>query len=207
VRKHCSPSGDVKGAYTSRKVASLSAEDTYSQEFDDRFVQLLSSNQLRLRSYVFTLIRDANDADDVLQNASIVLWKKRSSYDESRAFFPWAAGVVLIEILKYRRRVASDKLQFGEALINSLAEDYLEYAEENDRRREALPICIGKLDSRDRWLISARYSSEIAVAQIAKQLDTPLSTVYRSLARIREILYQCVQRTIAQEAHPAMDLK
>ncbi len=174
-------------------------------DFDDRFVQLLSSNQLRLRSYVFTLVRDANDADDVLQNACVVLWKKRASYDEAREFFPWAAGVVLIEILKYRRRIATDKLQFSEALINSLAEDYLEYIEENDRRREALPACLNKLDSDDRWLIRARYSSEITVAQIAKQLDKPLSTVYRSLARIREILFQCVQRSIAHDAHPVVD--
>lgn len=172
---------------------------------DDRFVQLLSHNQLKLRSFVFSLIRDYNDADDVLQNASIALWKKRATYDSTRDFFRWAAGVVMIEVMRYRRRTASDKLQFDEALVNTLAEEYLENTDNLDRRRGALPECLKKLTAQDRWLISARYSSEISVAQIAEQQGKPLSTVYRSLVRIREALYQCVQRSVAQDSHPSFD--
>ena len=55
--------------------------------YDDRFVEMLAKNQLRLRSYVFTLLRDASAVDDVMQEASIALWKKRHRYDITRDFF------------------------------------------------------------------------------------------------------------------------
>ena len=172
---------------------------------DDRFVQLLAQNQLRLRTYVFTLVRDGSQADDVLQEASITLWNKRHTYDASRDFFRWACGVALIEVLRFRRKAATDKLQFDEALINTLAEEYLERADENDRRRAALPHCLQKLSDQDRWLVSAHYNSDISVAQIAEQMGRPLSTVYSSLVRIRETLYRCVERSLAREGHPKME--
>lgn len=174
---------------------------------DERFVQLLTQNQLRLRTYIFTLVRDSSHADDILQEASIALWKKRESFDTSRDFFRWACGIALIEVLRHRRKAAADRLQFDEALVNLLAEEYIEHAEESDRRRAALPDCLNKLSEQDRWLVSARYSSGITVKQIAEQLGRPLSTVYSSLARIRESLYRCVEHSIALESHPVANHK
>lgn len=175
-----------------------------NQSADDHFVQQFAQHQLRLRTYIFALVRDCSYADDVLQEASIALWKKRATFDPSRDFFRWACGVALIEVLRFRRKTATDRLQFDEVLINTLAEEYLEYAEDSDRRRAALPDCMKKLSDQDRWLLSARYSSEIAVSQIAEQLGRPLSTVYSSLVRIREMLFRCVEQTIARDAHPTL---
>ncbi len=185
----------------------METEPNQDRSPDDRFVQLFAQSQLRLRAYIFSLVRDCTHADDVLQEASIALWKKRATFDPTRDFFRWACGVALIEVLRFRRMAATDKLQFDEALINTLAEEYLEHADDNDRRRTALPDCMKKLSEQDRWLLSARYSSEITVAQIAEQLGRPLSTVYSSLVRIRESLYRCVELAIARDAHPTSGSK
>jgi DNA-directed RNA polymerase specialized sigma24 family protein len=56
-------------------------------------------------------------------------------------------------------------------------------------------------------LIRARYSSDITVSQIAQQINKPVSTVYRSLARIREILFHCIERAIASDSHPVVDVE
>ncbi len=189
---------------TSRRYSMASGKEPEA-ESDDRFVQLFAQNQLRLRAYIFTLVRDSSNADDVLQEASVALWKKRDTFDHRRDFFRWASGVALIEVLRFRRKTATDKLQFDEALIHTLALEYLDNADDCDRRRAALPDCLKKLSQQDRWLVSARYSSDITVAQIAEQLGRPLSTVYSSLVRIRETLYRCVQQTIAREAHPVIE--
>jgi RNA polymerase sigma-70 factor (ECF subfamily) len=169
---------------------------------DDRFVELLAKNQLRLRSYVYTLLRDSNSAEDVLQEASVALWKKRQTYDTNRDFFRWACGVALVEVLRFRRKAATDKLLFDEALLNTLAIDYVEHADDWDLRQAALRGCIRKLPPKDLALLDSRYRSGITTAQLAKQLGKPLSTIYSALARIRETLYRCVQTTIAQETHP-----
>lgn len=171
------------------------------QKCDDGYVELMTKNQLRLRSFILTLVRDAPTADDVLQDTSLVVWKKRREFDFNKDFFRWACGIALLEVLQYRRKSDADKLLFDEDLINVLAVDYVEHVEDWDRQRSALRDCIQKLTARDRWLLDARYLSGIKTAAIAEQLGRPLSTVYSSLSRIREALFRCVQSTLAQEAH------
>ncbi len=173
------------------------------RKLDDRFVELMTRNQLRIRSFIYTLVRDTPAADDVFQETSLVLWRKRQDFDFNKDFFRWACGIALLEVLQFRRRADCDRLLFDEELINALAVDYVEHVEVWDRERSALRACMQKLTSRDRWLLDARYLSGIKTAQIAEQLGRPLSTVYSSLARIREALFRCVQTTIAQEAHPS----
>ena len=136
-----------------------------------------------------------------MQEASVALWKLRGQYDRSRDFFRWACGIALIEVLRYRRKRAADKLLFDEALLNSLAADYLQNWDGWEQRRDALRGCLKKLDEKDRRLLDARYHSDATAAEIARQMGRPLSTVYSSLSRIREALYQCVERTMAQQSH------
>ena len=169
---------------------------------DDPFVELVAKSQVRLRNYICMLLRDRGATDDVLQEVNVALWKNRKAYDTGRDFSRWAAGVALIEVLRFRRKAATDKLLFDEALLTTLAADYVKQIEETDRREAALTDCMQKLSTKDRWLLDAHYRSGVATAQIAQQLGRPLSTIYSSLARIREALYRCIQSKIAQELHP-----
>ena len=178
-------------------------DSSAGQKLDDSFVELMTRNQLRLRSFILTLVRDAPAADDVFQEASLVMWRKRQDFDQSKDFFRWACGVALLEVLQYRRKADADRLLFDEELINALAIDYVDHVADWDRQRSALRGCMQKLTSKDRWLLDARYLSGIKTAQIAEQLDRPLSTVYSSLSRIREALFRCVQSAMAQESHPS----
>ena len=172
------------------------------RESDDGFVELMTRNQLRVRSFILTLVRNAPTADDMFQEASLVMWRKRQDFDRTKDFFRWACGVALLEVLQYRRKSDADRLLFDEELINVLAVDYVEHVEDWDRQRTALRGCMQKLTQRDRWLLDARYLSGVKTAQIAEQLGRPLSTIYSSLSRIRETLFRCVQSALAQETHP-----
>jgi RNA polymerase sigma-70 factor (ECF subfamily) len=173
--------------------------DIHHASEDDPFVELLAKNQVRLRTYICTLLRDRSATDDVLQDVNLALWKNRKAFDPNREFIRWAAGVALIEVLRFRRKAASDKLLFEEALLNTLAAAYVNQVDEADRREVALSGCLQKLNEKDRWLMEARYRSGITTAQIADQLGRPLSTIYSSLARVREALFRCVERTMAHE--------
>ena len=169
---------------------------------DARFVEFLTTSQVRLRSYALSLVRVPTDADDVLQNASIALWEKRKDYDPDRDFFPWACGVVLIEVLRYRRKMATDKLMFDEALINTLAADYILRADELDRRRELLHDCVDKLNEKDRGLLSDRYQFSVKPKELAQRYGCPPTTVYSALSRIREALFRCIEIGLARDSHP-----
>ncbi len=172
---------------------------------NDDFVQMLAEHQRRLRAYVFTLGPDCSHADDVLQDASVALWKRRDAYDRSRDFFPWACGVALIEVLRYRRKMATDRLQFDDALINTLSMEYLERSDDVEVRQAALADCLKKLSGHDYWLITSRYSVGTRVPELAASIGRPASTVYSALARIREVLHRCVERTLALNSRGARE--
>ncbi len=174
----------------------------HAEQSDDRFVELLSAHQVRLRAYIFAVLRDAANADDVLQNACMALWSKRSEYDHARDFFRWACGMAIIEVLRFRRKAATDRLLFDEALIQTLAAEFVEQVDAGDLRRAALPKCLQKLDKEDRAILESRYRKGLKVDDLAGQLGKPVSTVYRMLAKIREQLFACVQRTVASDLTP-----
>jgi RNA polymerase sigma-70 factor (ECF subfamily) len=62
--------------------------------------------------------------------------------------------------------------------------------------------CLNKLGTRDRELIERRYQAKTTARKVADELERPASTVYKALARIRSSLFDCVERSLAQEAHP-----
>ena len=58
-----------------------------SREDERQFVEHLKKAQTRLYSYIHMLVQDVNDADDVFQQATLVLWRKYANYDSGAVFF------------------------------------------------------------------------------------------------------------------------
>lgn len=172
------------------------------QDDDARFVELLTSSQIGLRAFALSMIRIPADADDVLQNACVALWEKRRKYDHERDFFPWACGVVLVEVLRYRKKSARDKHLFDEVLLNSLATDFVRHRDQLDRRRELLHDCVGDLNGEDRTLLTDRYGLGMKPKELAANRRRPPTTIYSALARVRETLYRCVEAKLASDSHP-----
>lgn len=168
---------------------------------DSQFVDFLSSNQARLRAYAISMVRSPVDADDLLQNACLTLWDKRKQYDADREFFPWACGFVLIEILRHRRKKATDKLMFDENLVNTLSTEYIANSDDYDMRRESMHKCLGKLDVNDRGLLEDRYCMNVKPKEISERRGKPLPTIYGSLSRIRRALHRCIEAKLAQQSH------
>jgi DNA-directed RNA polymerase specialized sigma24 family protein len=56
-----------------------------------------------LRAYLRAGTRDPNEAEELLQEVSALLWEKFDSYDPSRPFSAWALGFARLQILKSSR--------------------------------------------------------------------------------------------------------
>lgn len=171
-------------------------------ESQGRFVQLFARDQRRIHAFINTLVPNRSDADDVMQEVSLVLWKKWAAFDQERNFFFWACGIARLEVLRIHRKRAADRHYFNEELINHLSAEVLAQSAVHDQRREALLGCLGRLNDRDRRLVEYRYQSGVTARQTAQDLGRPASTVYKALTRIREVLYHCIEQKIAQQSHP-----
>ena len=73
------------------------------------FVRLWTRHQAEVGRYVFMMIPRQADAAEVLQDVSVLLWKKWDQYDPERPFVPWAIRFAYLEVLKWRQKLARER--------------------------------------------------------------------------------------------------
>jgi RNA polymerase sigma-70 factor (ECF subfamily) len=170
-----------------------------STEVQTEFADLLRRHQSQLFAYIYSLVHNFDDADDLFQQTSLVLWDKFSQFDASRSFAAWACGVARYEVLNYLRSRARDRLYFGDELQLALIEAQEEMdAAEIAERRDALAGCLKKLRQKDQELLEACYGHSARIADVASALGRSTQSIHNSLRRVRRALFECVRRTLAQ---------
>ena len=181
---------------------SQSSRPADSPDDVERFVNLLNQHQTRLANYIEAMVADYQAAQDLLQETSLVLWRKREQYKEESSFWAWACQVAYYEVQHYRRSAARSKLIFGGELVEQIADVAQQRYESHDERAIAVRGCLEKLPPKRREIVRQRYSGNTSVEQIARQEKTTANAVSKLLQRARQDLLQCVEQTLAQEDQP-----
>jgi RNA polymerase sigma-70 factor (ECF subfamily) len=164
---------------------------------DEKFVSLMTASQSHLRAFIRGLVPHLVDADDLLQEVNLALWRKRRSYDPAQDYLRWAFGFATMEIRSFRSRSAKSRLWFSDSTIELLASEWPRATSFVDDCRRALATCLQKLGHAERQVIEAKYAHQLSVKQIANNSGKPLSTVYWTLHRALESLRMCVERSQA----------
>jgi RNA polymerase sigma-70 factor (ECF subfamily) len=165
----------------------------------EQFVRLLTEHQRALYVYILGLVANPTDADEVLQEANLVLWRKSVDFEPGTNFAAWAFRVAHFEVLAFRKRRGRERLSFEPDLLATLAEESAARADSFEARRRALAQCLSKLTDRDRDLLLRRYSTGNSAATIAGQVGRTVQATYQALHRIRTSLSLCMRRTLAAE--------
>lgn len=162
------------------------------------FVERLTEAQSALYGFLHTLLPGDPQAGDVLQETNRVLWRKAETYDPARPFLPWALTVARFEVLAHRKRQSRDRLVFDEALLAQIAGEY-ERQSAHDRALQALERCLQKLPATQRALVDQRYMHGESVNDIATRQGRAAGAVSALLYRIRALLADCVDSSLARE--------
>ena len=167
----------------------------------ERFVRLFVEGQREILRYILSLVPDIEDAQDILQETAVDLWRKFDRYDPAFAFGPWACGFAFRRVLKHREQRAR-RVQCMS--IESLTQIAARQTEEDgipEERRRALEACLQQLCEADRLVVEHRYSRQMSVAQIAGTTGRNTSALYKALERIRRQLFECVNRRLQMGCH------
>ena len=178
--------------------------DTHSapdEDTHDLFVRLLSSSHRRLLGYLISMLGRREDAEDVLQRASITLWRRFDTFEPGTNFLAWASTVCFYEAKNFQRVAARSKVIFNDALLEVLANERIADLPAQDLRIDALRDCLAKLDDSGRSLLEAAYIDRSNIGHIAAQLGRAPQTLYNKLNTLRRLLAECVEQRTA-EAHP-----
>ena len=165
----------------------------------DLFLRLFTTNEPAVRAFVRSLVPALADANDVMQEVAIVLWKKFADYDSSEDFRRWAFGVAKFKVLAWQRDQARDRHVFGEDMTEVLASEAAERSDQLAAKREALRLCLEKLPPDQRQLVGSAYASGSRIDDLAARMGRTAMALYKQLHRIRLALIECTRRVLAKE--------
>ncbi|MFN7564851.1 MAG: sigma-70 family RNA polymerase sigma factor [Prosthecobacter sp.] len=163
------------------------------------FLRLYVEHEPSLRGFVRSLVPTLEDANDVMQEVAMALWKRFGSLDAPENFRRWAFGVARLEALEFLRKKSRDRHVFGEDLLAQLADDAEEMADQFVEERKALDVCLQKLPSDQRSLVEAAYAPGVRMDELATRIGRTAMAVYKSLHRIRMMLTDCTKRELSKE--------
>ena len=163
------------------------------------FMQLFTHHQRRLYLHALALIPHPSYAEDVLQEASLIMWTRFDQFESGTNFLAWGSEIVRYKALEFFRGRKNHLFQASDQLLDEIAAEMADQSETLADRFDALSECLTKLSAADRQLIQARYQPSADVGQIAQELGRPTRSVYRSIGRIRRQLLACVERLLAVE--------
>jgi len=163
------------------------------------FLRLFTVHEPAIRAHVRRLVPARADADDVMQEISVVLWEKFDAFRQGEDFRRWAFGVARFEVLAWLRDKGRDRLVLDEDVVTKIAEETTADEPRLERQREALEFCMGKVPREQRDLLMQAYSPEHRIQEVALGSGRTVGGFYQWLHRMRRILLDCVRRALGQE--------
>jgi len=167
---------------------------------DAPFMELLTLHQTQLYGYIHALVHNAEDAKDIFQATSLILWRKFDQFRPGTSFIRWACSVAQFEARNFLRTKRASRVTFSDELIESLAASMPEERPAlTEARLSALRRCMAALPALDRKLLDAFYRGNQAAAEIGAEAGRTRQSISNSLRRIRRTLFRCIRRTLAGE--------
>jgi len=164
-----------------------------------QLMRLMTQHQRRIFGYIYTLVPDRHNAEDILQETSVVVCEKFEQFQPGTDFVAWACQVAYWEVRRARQKFARAKVIFDQEVVDAVARTAAEMIPEVDIRHEALAQCLQKLHTRDRELILTRYEPGCGVEEAARRSGRSLEAAYKALGRIRKLLHDCVSNQLSAE--------
>ncbi len=170
-----------------------------SEDPSTDFLTLLTRHDRALALYVYGLVPAQADADDILQQTKMVMWRSFARFEPGTNFIAWARKIAFHQILGHRRHSKRAHLPLSEEMLEQIGHEVAKLSDHGQARREALASCLGKLPAEHREILTMRYFDDLEVEQIAERINSTAGAVYRALSRLRHALLECVESRLKNE--------
>jgi RNA polymerase sigma-70 factor (ECF subfamily) len=166
------------------------------------FLSQFLEAERRIFAYILALSPRRSDAEDLFQEASMIMWKKFDEDNPPDDFVAWGCRIAYFKIRDYRKGQVRQRVTFSDAMLERMSATLATEATTRhlDERGDALEGCLGKLGRRDRDLLAERLREGATAQTAAERTGRSVAAVYKAMARIRRSLGDCVSRTLAMKA-------
>ena len=147
------------------------------------FGQLVLRHQRRVFALGLRWFRNADDADDLVQETFVRAWRALDRFDETKPFAPW-----LITIAVNRAKTMAGRTRPTEELHESILWEGPSPAEDAERARLESDVhkAMKTLPQEQRIVLHLRAVESMSYREISEALGIPIGTVMSRLARARD---------------------
>jgi RNA polymerase sigma-70 factor (ECF subfamily) len=172
---------------------------------DEAFSELVRRYQDRLYNAVFRFLNDAEDAQDVTQEAFISAWQALGRFKGDAKFFTWIYRIAINHAIDLRRKQKvgqSLEVRLNEELVPVAAspsnrpEDAAERRDEAEKLRKALDL----LSPEHRMVLILKEIDGMKYEEMADALEVPIGTIRSRLHRARLELREILERQEKEQA-------
>ena len=151
-------------------------------------------------AYLMAILRDFHAAEEVLQNAAVVIVEGATAGEPIRNFRAWAKEIVRRQALYRLRQQTQEAKRFRPISLELFEAISVPFLEEDavgvQPEIRALRECVEKLPTRQREVLALRYEQQKSFEQIGQSTGTTAGAAQRALSRIRVALHECVLATL-----------
>jgi RNA polymerase sigma-70 factor (ECF subfamily) len=155
----------------------------------------------KLFSYIFHLVSNKEETEDILQNVFSKTYKNIKNFDTSRKFSSWIYRIAHNESVNFLKRnnkhyaISWDNLVTNKDKINTAASEELpgEKLEHLEIIRE-VDEALKKLPERYRQILELRYFKEYSYEKIGELLKKPVNTVGTLINRAKKKLFTVIMQ-------------
>ena len=154
-------------------MARIRARDT------EALAALYDRHQRQAFSLAYRIVNDVGQAEDIVQEAFLAVWRNAGSYDAGRGHpRVWLLGIVHHRAINHvtRRPAARAPVELNEGLPHGEQADVWRQVYER-MRDEEIRAAVTQLPDEQRMTIELAYFGGLSYSEIAGRLDVPLGTV------------------------------
>ncbi|MBP7821776.1 MAG: sigma-70 family RNA polymerase sigma factor [Saprospiraceae bacterium] len=143
-----------------------------SQESERGFRLLLQKYQEKLYYHIRRIASDHEDANDILQNTLIKVFKNIHSFEGKSQFFTWLYRIATNESLTFltqRKKRTTASLDDSQGASSTIQE--AEHYVDMDNFAQKLESIIERLPEKQRLVFKMRYYDEMKYEEISEILD------------------------------------
>ena len=170
---------------------------------DTPLIKQFLQHQSDFMAYLMAITRDLDAAEEVFQNAAVVVIQQSSQDEPIRNFRAWAKEVVRRQALHYLRHHANRTRhvrpvepglleQINRVFVDDNTEDAILQQEVT-----ALRQCIQTVKEPQRTMLALRYGQRASFREIGEVVNKTESAVQRALSRLRKALHHCVRSKVS----------
>lgn len=150
----------------------------------DHYGTLINKYHNEIFSFVFNMLGNYNDTEDLLQEIFMKTYTKLNTYNESKSSFrTWLYRIASNHTINYLKSSAYKKRSSNEVDVSLLkGNDDIEKELVKDKQiEEIIKVMKRKLSVKHQKILILHYFSGLTVKEISETLEIPDKTIYKAL--------------------------